>query len=131
MSKPPTTAGQTCEPDYLLIPDKKGVCKLGMKRQQGAVQLQTDHQEGRLVTSLPLPLHGGGGGWGIKGVEPPSIIISRSTTSVLHRPPLWQRGGSPTRRSEGRGSWKQTRRSPPMAVNAAPPPSRRRRRAKD
>ena len=48
MSKPPTTAGQTCEPDYLLIPDKKGVCKLGMKRQQGAVQLQTDHQEGRL-----------------------------------------------------------------------------------
>ena len=32
MSKPPTTAGQTGEPDYLLIPDKKGVCKLGMKR---------------------------------------------------------------------------------------------------
>ena len=59
MSKPPTTAGQTGEPDYLLIPDKKGVCKLGMKRQQGAVQLQTDHQEGRLVTSPP-PARGGG-----------------------------------------------------------------------
>ena len=127
MSKPPTTAGQTCEPDYLLIPDKKGVCKLGMKRQQGAVQLQTDHQEGRLVTSPPSPCTGGGG-WGIKGVEPPSIIISRSTTSVLHRPPLWQRGGSPYPPIRGEGELEA---DPPItadgrqrraAAAAEPPP---------